>query len=210
MKSSRVNNQTGNKSGVFTALIFLFVNVTFAQTSFPINDPRNPDCPCHKYQKLADDEFKKLLALNNVVNKEVNIANDDKKIVNPQHVDPFANHFEGISEDEQGKTNKQDKANEDQKFGGISSDDLARINISQGDNVLGKINEDPGELIVSEQKMGRSGSSSFGSRSNTTKHWKGKRKKHSARYKQIKRIFCVSGWDIWKRKRVTSACYHWK
>lgn len=29
---------------------------------FPINDPLNPHCPCHKYQKLADDEFKKFLA----------------------------------------------------------------------------------------------------------------------------------------------------
>lgn len=29
-------------------------------TKFPINDPRNPNCECHKYQKLADDEFEKL------------------------------------------------------------------------------------------------------------------------------------------------------
>jgi hypothetical protein len=27
---------------------------------YPINDPRNPDCPCHKYQKIADEEYKKL------------------------------------------------------------------------------------------------------------------------------------------------------
>jgi hypothetical protein len=24
---------------------------------FDLNDPRNPDCPCHKYQKLADEEY---------------------------------------------------------------------------------------------------------------------------------------------------------
>ncbi|MGZ3885757.1 MAG: hypothetical protein ACXVPQ_10550 [Bacteroidia bacterium] len=30
------------------------------KTKYALNDPRNPDCPCHKYQKLADDEFKKL------------------------------------------------------------------------------------------------------------------------------------------------------
>lgn len=24
---------------------------------YPINDPRNPDCPCHKYQALADKEY---------------------------------------------------------------------------------------------------------------------------------------------------------
>ncbi len=27
---------------------------------YPIDDPRNPDCPCHKYQKLADEEYKRL------------------------------------------------------------------------------------------------------------------------------------------------------
>lgn len=27
---------------------------------YDINDPRNPDCPCHKYQKLADDEYRAL------------------------------------------------------------------------------------------------------------------------------------------------------
>jgi len=27
---------------------------------YDINDPRNPYCPCHKYQKLADEEFARL------------------------------------------------------------------------------------------------------------------------------------------------------
>ena len=27
------------------------------KTQYDINDPRNPDCPCHKYQKLADEEY---------------------------------------------------------------------------------------------------------------------------------------------------------
>jgi hypothetical protein len=26
---------------------------------YDLNDPRNPDCPCHKAQKLADDEYRK-------------------------------------------------------------------------------------------------------------------------------------------------------
>ena len=187
MNFSRKNNQTGNKSGILTALIFLFVNVLMAQTSYPITDPRNPNCPCHKYQKLADDEFKNLLAQNNLVNKEI-----------------------GISDDDQGKINKQFNDNSKEDHEGISSDNLARISVFEGDNVLGKINDDPGELKVIEQKMDRSGSSSFGSRNKTTKHWKGKRKKHSSRYKQLKRVFYVGGWDIWKRKKVTSACFHWK
>jgi hypothetical protein len=25
-----------------------------------LDDPRNPDCPCHKLQKLADDEYARL------------------------------------------------------------------------------------------------------------------------------------------------------
>lgn len=28
---------------------------------YDINDPRNPHCPCHQYQKLADEEYKRLL-----------------------------------------------------------------------------------------------------------------------------------------------------
>jgi hypothetical protein len=28
---------------------------------FPLNDPRNPNCPCHQHQKLADEEYKRLL-----------------------------------------------------------------------------------------------------------------------------------------------------
>jgi hypothetical protein len=27
---------------------------------YDINDPRNPDCPCHKYQELADREYWRL------------------------------------------------------------------------------------------------------------------------------------------------------
>ena len=30
------------------------------QQSFGLNDPRNPDCPCHKYQQLAEEEYRKL------------------------------------------------------------------------------------------------------------------------------------------------------
>ncbi|MGB3948105.1 MAG: hypothetical protein WBM13_08970 [Bacteroidia bacterium] len=29
------------------------------QPVYDLNDPRNPNCPCHKYQKLADEEFLK-------------------------------------------------------------------------------------------------------------------------------------------------------
>jgi hypothetical protein len=35
---------------------------------YDINDPRNPNCPCHKQQQKADQEYSQLL-LNNIENK---------------------------------------------------------------------------------------------------------------------------------------------
>ncbi|MDZ4665647.1 MAG: hypothetical protein SGJ15_12270 [Bacteroidota bacterium] len=201
-----------NKGGLWIALVFLFFNVLNGQSNYPINDPRNPNCPCHKYQKLADDEFKKLLALNNTkpLKKEKGISDDEQgknKILTPKKDEPP--QFVGVSSDNQGKLNKPQDI-----FVGISNDDLAMTNIQisnhDGDNILGKINENPADWNVSEQKMERSGSFSKAPRYTTTKHWKGKHKRHNSRYKQLKRIFCVGGWDIWKRKKITSACFHWR
>jgi hypothetical protein len=28
------------------------------KNKFPINDPRNPDCPCHRQQELAEQEYR--------------------------------------------------------------------------------------------------------------------------------------------------------
>jgi hypothetical protein len=53
------------KGRLLGLLFFLFTQITFAQPGndkqvFDLNDPRNPDCPCHKYQKMADEEFEQL------------------------------------------------------------------------------------------------------------------------------------------------------
>lgn len=53
------------KGRLLGLLFFLFTQISFAQPGndkqvFDLNDPRNPDCPCHKYQKMADDEFEQL------------------------------------------------------------------------------------------------------------------------------------------------------
>lgn len=51
------------KGRLLGLLFFLFTQICFAQPDkqvFDLNDPRNPDCPCHKYQKMADEEFEKL------------------------------------------------------------------------------------------------------------------------------------------------------
>lgn len=42
-------------------IFLLFIStISFAQSQYDINDPRNPDCPCHKLQKIADEEFAQL------------------------------------------------------------------------------------------------------------------------------------------------------
>jgi hypothetical protein len=40
-------------------LLFLCVQAFSQQKRLDLNDPRNPDCPCHKVQKMAEKEFSK-------------------------------------------------------------------------------------------------------------------------------------------------------
>ena len=42
---------------------------------YSINDPRNPNCPCHQYQKLADEEFNKLFGKGITANSDKNRSN---------------------------------------------------------------------------------------------------------------------------------------
>lgn len=37
------------------------INKDSLKSKYDINDPRNPNCPCHKYQKIADEEYEKWL-----------------------------------------------------------------------------------------------------------------------------------------------------
>jgi hypothetical protein len=194
---SRVHIHNLNKSGLWIALIFLLCSFAKAQSEFPINDPRNPKCPCHKYQQQAEEEYKQLLAQNNSVNSSNEITMNDDKLIHGG----ASNHAFG---------NLPGNTINPPKHGGISSDDLLRINVWEGKDVFGNINYDPGELIVSEQKADRSGSTYKEYHSSNTARWKGKHKKHTAFHKQLKRIFYVGGWDIWKRKRNAASCYHWK
>src|SRR3989344_1649980 len=45
-------------------LLLLFSSSAFSQNlgnqEYDINDPRNPNCPCHKLQQMADDEYNKI------------------------------------------------------------------------------------------------------------------------------------------------------
>lgn len=42
---------------------------------YSINDPRNPNCPCHQNQKLADEEFNKLFGKGITANSDKNRSN---------------------------------------------------------------------------------------------------------------------------------------
>ena len=60
-----VKYRTSEKRLILFSLVLFFSWSVKSQTTFDINDPRNPHCPCHKYQKLADDEYKKLVRTGN-------------------------------------------------------------------------------------------------------------------------------------------------
>lgn len=45
------------------------------KTKYDINDPRNPNCPCHQYQKIADEEYQKQIANEDVQNASENVRN---------------------------------------------------------------------------------------------------------------------------------------
>lgn len=59
-------------------LMIFFSSRTNAQ-QYDINDPRNPDCPCHKMQELADKEFALLNGFNNLNDDNVGGSKQDNQ-----------------------------------------------------------------------------------------------------------------------------------
>src|ERR1700756_4317976 len=51
-----------------------------AKSKYELNDPRNPNCPCHKYQRQAENEYKQLQAQANFTN--INYSNKGNSEVN--------------------------------------------------------------------------------------------------------------------------------
>lgn len=80
-----------SRKGLILFLLVLFFSVNIrSQTTFDINDPRNPHCPCHKYQKLADEEYKKLLrAGNKGVGEFVGKANSREDKIHKARMDKY-------------------------------------------------------------------------------------------------------------------------
>lgn len=59
-----------SKANILFSLFFVLLSVGLnasitnkdsLKSKYDINDPRNPNCPCHKYQKIADEEYEKWL-----------------------------------------------------------------------------------------------------------------------------------------------------
>lgn len=57
---------------LFTLNTNAATDTTKTKQQYDINDPRNPDCPCHKYQKLAEEEYARKNGSSK--NKEAEIA----------------------------------------------------------------------------------------------------------------------------------------
>lgn len=90
MKKYSPNSKPNRRRGISLAaalvvLFLLFHPRTHACTialepdtnivKYELNDPRNPDCPCHAAQKLADQEYERLQHQNDhPVNQETNPA----------------------------------------------------------------------------------------------------------------------------------------
>lgn len=69
-------------------LFLIFSNNAFSQNiqnqQYDINDPRNPNCPCHKLQQIADDEYNKI---QNDDNQQQFASNLNVKISNKNNID---------------------------------------------------------------------------------------------------------------------------
>lgn len=153
---------------------------------YPLNDPRNPNCPCHKIQQLADEEFKNL---NNPIQQKINTSNIQKVIQTNLNNNPIASNIDNIGEQIQQfdnslniQTNQSfdnnDDTNEGEQFGG------------------------EGFSFSSPQIIILKSTSSYSSK-------KTKRKKFKKKYHQIKRRLNVSNWGWSKKWKDITLCYNW-
>ena len=83
--------QTSSKAKRLTTCLFFFLFLSVLKTNaqqYDINDPRNPDCPCHKMQELADKEFAMLNGSENIQRNDISDNREDEQ---QQHVDRSLN-----------------------------------------------------------------------------------------------------------------------
>lgn len=100
-------------------ILFLMVGGSaFAQNiqaqQYDINDPRNPNCPCHKYQKMADDAYQQQL-------KNDNINNNDN---NNKEQQQFSGNFSNLNPSDNNRNNDRN----------VFVQNLSNFNISNDNN----------------------------------------------------------------------------
>ncbi|MCK6649758.1 MAG: hypothetical protein L6Q66_08885 [Bacteroidia bacterium] len=98
--------QTSSKAKRLTACLLLLLFLSALKTNaqqYDINDPRNPDCPCHKMQELADKEF---ALLNGSENIQRNDLPDNREDEQQKHVDRPLNGNGSIVYDQLGRRRK--------------------------------------------------------------------------------------------------------
>ncbi len=74
-----------------TVILFVFLcDVSYAggrdtiPTQYDINDPRNPNCPCHKLQQQADEEYLAMMRNNKNVSVELENVQQTNTIIQRQ------------------------------------------------------------------------------------------------------------------------------
>jgi hypothetical protein len=78
--NNKISRAHGSANFILFLLFIIASNVTVAQ-QYDINDPRNPNCPCHKMQQLADKEFAMLTNQDSEVEKDSRKP-DNKQVLN--------------------------------------------------------------------------------------------------------------------------------
>lgn len=97
-----IEEQHGAKCSVcslhFIFIFLFFVQFTFAQDTlqkYELNDPRNPNCPCHKLQKQAEEEYAQKNKQNVLENAEAN--NQHTHVVQEKVVLPLNSQQSSVS-----------------------------------------------------------------------------------------------------------------
>jgi hypothetical protein len=186
-----VNNRVREWQRMISLLFTLFFMSVHSQNSseFPLNDPRNPNCPCHKFQKLAEEEYKNLMARGNSVPvKKVDRSSEKNWERNQNKNNPVQ---QGISSFE--KEQIQYMNNLDQQFIPLNEP------LEQGSS----------SSSLSEQGTNSGSGGSSVKRHTTHSHTKWKRKRRTSHFRIITSKFEDKYRDLLKEFRNVSRCYHW-
>lgn len=189
-------------------LILLIGSNSYSQNGeqFPLNDPRNPNCPCHKLQKQADDEYKNLLASASKGNTGNNFMLQQNVNRNPVQQRNSRNNNSNKNILEQGISEADQFQQKD--IQAIQNNEITMQPLPQ---LFLPVNENEQGISFSGLNFRSKGSStgnSFykGKRTASTKH---KRKKFIYKHKKLQKLLDMQHWNILKEFKNVAACYHW-